>query len=238
MRNLIFYGSYYEAIKELPDEEQGKVYKAIIDYGMTKSEPDLSGISRAIFVLIKPTLDASIKNYENGKKGGRPPKETQQETQTITQTETQEITQSESETQSYIIFEKENEKEKEKDYENDLLEKENTLTSVKESGANSTTPTKVQKHKYGKYKNVLLTEVEYNRLISEPDGEEAIEYYSENREIKGYKSKNDNLAIRKWAFDAVKEQRIKNARLNGTLPQQGVKKESPIEQLGRVLGGE
>lgn len=218
MRNLIFYASYYEAIKELPDEEQGKVYKAIIDYAMMKIEPDLSGIAKAIFVLIKPTLDASIKNYENGKKGGRPPKESETEsevkTQTKTQVETQNITQQESETESDIIFEKE--KENENDKEN-LLNKENSLPRVKESETSSHS-TRTQKHRYGNYKNVLLTEEEYERLIAEPDGAEAIEYFSEYREMKGYKCKNDNLAIRKWAFNGVKEQRLRENKNTSYLP--------------------
>lgn len=238
MRNLIFYASYYEAIKELPDEEQGKVYKAIIDYAMMKIEPDLSGIAKAIFVLIKPTLDASIKNYENGKKGGRPPKESETEsevkTQTKTQVETQNITQQESETESDIIFEKEKEKKNENDKEN-LLNKENSLPRVKESETSSHS-TRTQKHRYGNYKNVLLTEEEYERLIAEPDGAEAIEYFSEYREMKGYKCKNDNLAIRKWAFNGVKEQRQREAKANN-VTQSTKQKESPMEQLSRVLGG-
>lgn len=117
MRNLIFYGSYYEAIKELPESEQGKVYKAIMDYAMEKIEPKLVGIPKAIFTLIRPTLDASIKNYENGKKGGRPKTEieTELQTETETQSKTQTITQRETETQTDIIFDKEKEKENKND---------------------------------------------------------------------------------------------------------------------------
>lgn len=114
--------------------------------------------------------------------------------------------------------------------------KENTLTSAKESETSSPS-THTQKHKYGKYKNVLLTEEEFERLTSEPDGLEAIEFFSEHREIKGYKCKNDNLAIRKWAFSAVKEQRQREARLNKQQPQTVQRRESPMEQLSRVLGG-
>lgn len=73
---------------------------------------------------------------------------------------------------------------------------------------------KPQKHRFGKYQNVLLTDAEYNRLVNEPDGEKAIEYLSTHREMTGYKCKNDNLAIRKWVFTAVKEQEIREARVN------------------------
>lgn len=246
MRNLIFYGSYYEAIKELPDEEQGKVYKAVINYAMTKIEPELSGLPKAIFVLIKPTIDASIKNYENGKKGGRPSKETQSKTETQTQTETQQeaqtITQGETETQTDIIFENENEnKNKNKnDLENDIVEKENSLTRVKESEETSQhshndVPKKKSKHKFGEFQNVLLTDEEHSKLIAMEDGVAAIEYLSSYREMKGYKCKSDNLAIQKWVFDALKEERQRKTRLNGT-QKQTTQKESPMEQLGRILG--
>lgn len=65
------------------------------------------------------------------------------------------------------------------------------------------------KHKYGQYKNVLLTEKEYNTLIGMTDGKEAIDFYSEYRAYKGYTAKSDYLAIRKWAFNGLKEQRQK-----------------------------
>ena len=78
MRNsFVFYGSYFEAINELPDEEQGQIYKAIIQYGILGEEPQqLSTVGKMCFKLIKPTLDASINRYDvvvnNGKKGGAP----------------------------------------------------------------------------------------------------------------------------------------------------------------------
>lgn len=118
MKNLVFYGSYHEAVKELPEPEQGKVYKAIIDYAFEQKMPKLNGVAKAIFVLIKPSLDVSIKNFENGIKGGRPSKnnpdknqeETEEQTQKIIQIETQNETEIEtqikSEEQSYKNLDK------------------------------------------------------------------------------------------------------------------------------------
>ena len=51
---MIFYRSFYEAIKELPPENKIEVYDAIFSYSLDFSEPDLSGISKTIFTLIKP----------------------------------------------------------------------------------------------------------------------------------------------------------------------------------------
>jgi len=65
--SFIFYRSFYESIKELPEENQLKVYKAISNYALNQEEIELDGISKAIFSLIKPQLDANYKKYENGK---------------------------------------------------------------------------------------------------------------------------------------------------------------------------
>lgn len=69
------------------------------------------------------------------------------------------------------------------------------------------------KHKYGEYKNVLLTEDEYEKLLAMEDGERAIDYLSDYIKMKGYKAKSHYLAIHKWVFDALKEQDIKAAEL-------------------------
>ena len=65
--SFIFYRSFYEAIKEIPEESQLKVYKAITNYALNQEEIELNGIPKAIFSLIKPQLDANYKKYENGK---------------------------------------------------------------------------------------------------------------------------------------------------------------------------
>ena len=62
------------------------------------------------------------------------------------------------------------------------------------------------KRKYGEYKNVLLTDDEYNRLKNDYDNcDELIKFLDEYIEMKGYKAKSHNLAIRKWVVEAVKE---------------------------------
>ena len=64
---------------------------------------------------------------------------------------------------------------------------------------------KKAKHKYGEYKNVLLTDDEYQKLFNEySNADELITYLDEYIEMKGYKAKSHYLAIRKWVVDAVK----------------------------------
>ena len=85
--SIVFYRSFYEAIKEIPLEQQGIVYNAIYGYALDGVEPELNGIAKAIFLLVKPQIDANNSRYENGKKGaeygkkgGRPKKENPKET--------------------------------------------------------------------------------------------------------------------------------------------------------------
>jgi len=67
--SFIFYRSFYEAIKELPDEEKGRVYNAIFMYALDGEFAQLSGVEKAIFTLVKPQIDANQRRYENGSKG-------------------------------------------------------------------------------------------------------------------------------------------------------------------------
>ena len=77
--SFIFYRSFFQAINDLPETNQLEIFKAISSYALDFEEPDLSGLSKTIFTLIKPQLTANNKRYLNGckgadhgKKGGRP----------------------------------------------------------------------------------------------------------------------------------------------------------------------
>lgn len=70
--SFIFYRSFYESIKELESDIQSEIYNAIMEYQFNGKEVKLSGVSKSIFTLIKPQLEANNIRYKNGKKGGRP----------------------------------------------------------------------------------------------------------------------------------------------------------------------
>ena len=70
--SIVFYRSFYEAVKELPPEEQAVVYNAICSYALDGVEPELSGVAKAVFLLVKPQIDANNARYENSVKGGAP----------------------------------------------------------------------------------------------------------------------------------------------------------------------
>ena len=83
--SFVFYRSFYEAIKDLDKKEQSNLLSAICELALNGTEIELNGISSTIFKLIKPQINANLKRYKNGSKGGRPktenkPKENQSKT--------------------------------------------------------------------------------------------------------------------------------------------------------------
>lgn len=74
--SFIFYRSYYEAMSGLKDRDKLKLFNAISELSLNENEIKLDGICKNIFTAIKPQIVANSERYENGKKGGRPKKET------------------------------------------------------------------------------------------------------------------------------------------------------------------
>lgn len=70
--SVVFYRSFYEAIKMLPAEQFKASALAILEYGLDGKEPETEGIERTVFCMAKPQIDANNRRYENGTKGGRP----------------------------------------------------------------------------------------------------------------------------------------------------------------------
>jgi hypothetical protein len=74
--SFIFYRSFFEAAKDLNSADKLAVYDAIFEYVFENKRKKLSGICGIILTLVIPNIDAALRNRENGKKGGRPKKET------------------------------------------------------------------------------------------------------------------------------------------------------------------
>ena len=76
--SMIIYRSFFEAIKELPKENQAEVWNAVYELGLNGKRVELKGISKTIFTLIVPQLEANYKKFLNGIK----PKQKQIESKT------------------------------------------------------------------------------------------------------------------------------------------------------------
>ena len=83
----------------------------------------------------------------------------------------------------------------------DRIGKDSIGEDIDASPAEPAKPSKPQKHKYGEYKNVLLTDEEYEKLQNEfpSDYEDRIERLSSYIASKGDKYKSHLATIRNWA---------------------------------------
>lgn len=107
--SVLFYRSFYESMKNIPDDDRLKVYDAIMEYSMNDIAPVLDGVSLAIFLLVKPQIDANNKRYVSGCK----PKKKQ------------DVSKVEANTKQDVSKVEAKEKEKEKE---NVKEKDNTYT--------------------------------------------------------------------------------------------------------------
>lgn len=112
--SVLFYRSFYDALKNVPPDERLRVYDSIMEYAMYDNEPDLDGVALAIFLLAKPQIDANNKRYANGCR----PKSKRSDTETEAK-EKQSVSKVEA-------------KEKEKEKEN-VKEKDNTYSCAFEA---------------------------------------------------------------------------------------------------------
>lgn len=74
METVKIFRSYRDAARMLAQGDQESAYSflmAILDYGLDGVEPELQGPAAAAWLLVKPTLDVSIKKAEAGAKGGK-----------------------------------------------------------------------------------------------------------------------------------------------------------------------
>ena len=120
MEGFIFYPSFLEATKDLDNEHFGVVMRAITEYGINGTVPEvMDPITKIVFTLVRPQIDANAKRREDGTKGGRPAKPVVSESENHGLRNKKPVV-SESENHGYADEKpKENVKEKEKVKEND-----------------------------------------------------------------------------------------------------------------------
>lgn len=123
-KQFTWYRSYYDALKELPAEEFRAIVLAVCAYALDGEEPELSGVARAIFTLIRPTLEVGRSKAENRSRAeqtslsaeqtGKRPEQTKNKPEQ-TQNKRKQTDNKPEQTRK----EKEKEKEREKESEND-----------------------------------------------------------------------------------------------------------------------
>lgn len=75
-KGLVILKSYVEAVRDLPPEDQLKMWDALFDKYLFDKETELKPHLRGFMKLMSPTIEKSQRRYEsrveNGKKGGAP----------------------------------------------------------------------------------------------------------------------------------------------------------------------
>lgn len=200
-RGILIQESFYEAMQFLPDRERLELFDGICAYSLNGTVPEnLSPVAKSMFILMKPNIDSSTKKYtaavSNGKKHSKKNKE---------EAQTEEPSSNQSDNQSSNQSEDQN-ADHDYDYDLDLdldydLDSNSDLDSDSDASAKGSPPKrgKALKHKYGEYKNVLLTDEEVYKLKQElPNYDELVQRLSEYIASSGKKYKSHYATLRTW----------------------------------------
>ena len=67
-KSFIVYTDYLDLIKELTDEERGKLFTGLLEYVKNKKIPSLKDKAKMIFQLMKIQIDINAERYISKKK--------------------------------------------------------------------------------------------------------------------------------------------------------------------------
>lgn len=93
-RSFVFYESFFETIKSLPEELQLEMYNCIVTYGLTGENIAVNPYVKAIMCMVIANIDSAKSRYmksiekgnegkEYGKFGGRPKKASVEEIENL-----------------------------------------------------------------------------------------------------------------------------------------------------------
>lgn len=208
MKYLKVYTDFAEAMEALSDAERGRLFMSMLQYASTGEAGTLSGAERFVWPIAKQNIDRAQaeleKRAENGRKGGRPKKATESE---------------EKQPKAKESKKKQTKDNKDKDNDNDK-DKDNNIIPLSPDG--DTPPLggkpQPQKHAYGEFGNVFLTDAELEKLKSRfVDWEERIERlsrYANNYPTRAKKYHSHYATILTWAAKDAKEDERNGAKPN------------------------
>ena len=204
MRYLKVFTDFAEVIEPLSDAERGRLFMSMLQYASTGEAGTLSGAERFVWPIAKQNIDRTRveaeRNAACGSKGGRPKKPAETDLNRKKPAETD-------------LNRKKADKDKDKD-------KDNIIPPISPNGdiapLEGGSP---RKHKYGEYKNVLLTDDELNKLKADyADYLDRIERLSSYIASTGKAYKSHYATIRNWARADAEKGRSNGAK-QGSSPQ-------------------
>lgn len=244
-----FYRSFWEATKGLKAADRIKLIDAICSYALDEQEIDLTGVAASMFLLIRPTLDASKRKAENGRRRSKPEAKQKQDGSKPEANEKQNRNKNKNK--------KENKNEKEYEIESeDKKENECSLSCQGSVGGNPPpAPTKKKQSKrkalhvpgtpgpgekaYGEYGWVILTDEQYaklQRLMTPTELERCIRVVDERAQQSA--NRNDwvdwNLVIQRCAREGWGREQPQYNRGKGAQPAPGNLKQPVAMELGEA----
>ena len=204
MRYLKVFTDFAEVIEPLSEAERGRLFTAMLQYASTGETAELKGAERFVWPTAKQNIDRTRveaeRNAACGSKGGRPKKPPETDLNRKKPAETD-------------LNRKKADKDKDKD-------KDNIIPPISPNG--DIVPLegeRPRKHKYGEYKNVLLTDDELEKLKAEyADYLDRIERLSSYIASTGKTYKSHYATIRNWARADAEKGRDNGAK-QGSSPQ-------------------
>ena len=187
MRYLKVFTDFAEVIEPLSEAERGRLFTAMLQYASTGETAELKGAERFVWPTAKQNIDRTRveaeRNAACGSKGGRPKKPAETDLNRKKPAETD-------------LNRKKADKDKDKD-----KDKDNIIPPISPNGdiapLEGGSP---RKHKYGEYKNVLLTDDELEKLKAEyADYLDRIERLSSYIASTGKAYKSHYATIKNWA---------------------------------------
>ena len=202
MRYLKVFTDFAEAIEPLSEAERGRLFTAMLQYASTGETAELKGAERFVWPTAKQNIDRTRveaeRNAACGSKGGRPKKPVETDLNRKKPVETD-------------LNRKKADKDKDKD-----KDKDNIIPPISPNG--DIVPLEGErphKHKYGEYKNVLLTDDELEKLKAEyADYLDRIERLSSYLASTGKTYKSHYATIRNWARADAEKGRSNGAKPN------------------------
>lgn len=188
----------YEMYDQLSDEDAGRVFKALMHKYGAGEEPEegtMSAFASFAFSVLSKQIDRSEKKYKAKSEAGRAGGEKSGEVRSKREAKTK---QSEAETKQSEADEKQNELPNPNPNPNPISP--SGILDICADAQPAPKPAKPERHKYGQYRNVLLSDEDMAKLQAEcpTDWQERIERLSEYMASKGASYKDHLATIRAW----------------------------------------
>ena len=233
--SFVFFETWASALENLPDDLRLRVYDAIVKYGIHGIKTEFSGIEQMALSMIYNDIDAAKskrkdkaeKNRENAMKrwNANECERMQSDTTAYNRIQSDANGCDRIRTDANDAVDGDGDVNVDGNVDVDVEEKKFCFQQNQKKeielfenpvSVGSAKPIKrkvaqKEKHKWGNYQNVLLTDEEAERLKIDygDDAVGIVENFSELKAMKGYKYKSDYLAIKKWGANAYFEQKTK-----------------------------